>query len=330
MRTCVPLLEVVYYIPACLWCEAMGFERRERKSRFIHLNDTARPGLVCGPFWAISYYIGCPFKCSYCYLQGTFRGKVDPVVYTNRERLLAELDEWLARPGKLRLNAGEVEDSLALDGLIPLVDDLVPRFAAQHRHKLLLVTKSTNIRRLLEHDPKGQVIVAFSVNAPSVAERFELGAPHPLKRAEAAARVKDAGYYVTLRLDPMIPVEGWQAAYADYIHRVCETFQPDQWTLGSLRYFPTLPMWTAKLGRSTGVYGFPRERSPEDGRWRIPLDMRAEMYREAMGHIRQHDGNVTVRLCKETAPLYDRLGLQRKGCCYLAAMRDDDKDVQLL
>ena len=311
---------MVYYVADSTESEPMGFERRERKSRFIHLNDTAKPGLVCGPFWAISYYIGCPFKCSYCYLQGTFRGKVDPVVYTNREKLLAELDEWLARPGNLRLNAGEVEDSLALDGLIPLVDDLVPRFAAQQRHKLLLVTKSTNIRRLLNHDPKGQVIVAFSVNAPSASERFELGAPHPLKRAEAAARVKHAGYYVTLRLDPMIPVDGWRAAYGKFIDQVHDSFHPDQWTLGSLRYFPTLPMWTAKLGRSIEVYGFPRERSPEDGRWRIPLGVRAEMYAEAMGQIRQHDGDVAVRLCKETEALYHRLGLERKGCCYLAAL----------
>jgi DNA repair photolyase len=324
------LLDVVYYMSDPSESEAMRFERRDRKSRFIHLNNTAKPGLVCGPFWAISYYIGCPFKCSYCYLQGTFRGKVDPVVYTNREKLLAELDEWLARPGNLRLNAGEVEDSLALDGLIPLVDDLVPRFAAQQRHKLLLVTKSTNIGRLLKHDPKGQVIVAFSVNAPSVSERFELGAPHPLKRAEAAARVKDAGYYVTLRLDPMIPVERWQASYCGFIDEVYEIFRPAQWTLGSLRYFPTLPMWTGKVGRDRRVYDFPRERSPEDGRWRIPLDMRAEMYGQAMGRIRRHDSNVVVRLCKETEPLYHRLGLQRKGCCYLAAMRDNDKDVPLL
>lgn len=321
---------MVYYIADSIESEAMSFERRERKSRFIHLNDTARPGLVCGPFWALSYYIGCPFECSYCYLQGTFRGKVDPVVYTNREKLLAELDDWLTRPGNLRLNAGELEDSLALDGRIPLVDDLVPRFAAQQRHKLLLVTKSTNVRRLLKHDPKGQVIVAFSVNAPPVANQFELGAPDPLKRVKAAVRVKDAGYYVALRLDPMIPVDGWQPAYGGFIDQVYETFQPNQWTLGSLRYFPTLPMWTAKLGRSTDVYAFPRERSPEDGRWRIPLDMRGEMYSQAMGQIRQHDRNVAVRLCKETEPLYRTLGLQPDGCCYLAAMRDDDTDVGLL
>lgn len=298
--------------------EMMKVQQRERKSRFIHLNDTAKPGIVCGPFHAVSYYIGCPFACTYCYLQTTFRGKVDPVVYTNREKLLAELDAWLEQPGSFRLNAGELEDSLALDGHIPLVDDLVPRFAAQTRHKLLLVTKSTNIKNLLKHDPKGQVIVAFSVNAPMVSERFELETPHPLKRVEAAARVKEAGYYLTLRLDPMIPVEGWETAYPEFIDEVYRVFSPDQWTIGSLRYYPSLPMWTARVGRNTEVYEFAGERSREDGRRRIRIEVRAGLYRTAMEQIREHDGDVPVRLCKETDDLYHCLGLQPPGCCYSA------------
>ncbi len=299
----------------------MRVQRRERKSAFIHLNDTAKPGVVCGPFHAMSYYIGCPYQCSYCYLQGTFRGRVDPVVYTNREKLLAELDEWLAQPGELRLNAGELEDSLALDGVIPLVDDLVPRFAAQTRHKLLLVSKSTNVRNLLKHDPKGQVIVGFSINAPSVWERYERGTPHPLRRVEAAARVKEAGYDVTLRLDPMIPIDGWQEEYPTLIGAVYDIFSPHQWTIGSLRYFPGLPGWTRRVGRDTSIYAFASERSPEDGRKRVALETRATMYRTAVAAIRRYDADVPVRLCKETLALYERLGMAPDGCCYTQAMR---------
>lgn len=298
----------------------MPVQIRERKSPFIHLNDTAKPGIVCGPFHVLSYYIGCPYQCSYCYLQGTFRGQVNPVLYSNREKLLAELDEWLRQPGELRLNAGELEDSLALDGRIPLVDDLVPRFAAQDRHKLLLVTKSTNIRNLLKHDPKGQVIVGFSVNAPEVAERFEHETPHPMRRAEAAARVKEAGYYVTLRLDPMIPIDGWEEAYARFIDDVCTVIQPDQWTIGSLRYFSTLPYWTRRVGRDDAIYEFGQERSREDGRKRISMKTRARMYQAAFKRIRSHQPDATIRLCKETAELYQAVGMHADGCCYSVAM----------
>jgi len=298
----------------------MKYQTRERKSAFIHVNDTGRPGLVCGAFHALSYYIGCPYKCSYCYLQGTFRGKVDPVVYSNRERLLAELDEWLAQPGHLRLNAGELEDSLALDGVIPLVDDLVPRFAAQTRHKLLLVTKSANIRNLLKHEARGQVIVAFSVNAPEVSERFEQGAPHPLKRVRAAAQVKEAGYYVTLRLDPMIPIEGWERAYATFLNDACAVLTPDQWTLGTLRYFPSLPGWARRLGRDSSVFSYARERFGGDGRMRITFDLRAAMYRLGMREIGARQPGCPVRLCKETVDMHREVGSQQQGCCYSQAM----------
>ena len=299
---------------------AMSVKSRNRASRFIHLNDTAKPGIVCGPFHAISYYIGCPYRCSYCYLQATFRGKVEPVFYTNREKALREVDEWLAQPGRLRLNAGELADSLALDGAIPLVDDLVPRFAAQKRHKLLLVTKSTNIRNLLKHDPKGQVIVAFSVSCEPAWRKFEEGTPHPLKRAAAAARVKHAGYWVTLRLDPMLPIPSWRRSYPSIIRRIYERVRPNQWTIGSLRWFPSLPMWTRKVGRSTEVYNFGGKRAKEDGRYRLRDEVRAEMYRAVLGEIKSHDPKVICCLCKETRTMHRMVGLPANGCCYSKAL----------
>jgi len=294
----------------------MALQLRERKSPFIHVNDTTRPGLVCGAFHAISYYIGCPYRCSYCYLQTTFRGQVTPVAYTNRAKLLAELDTWLAQPGCLRLNAGELMDSLALDGVIPLVDDLVPRFAAQDRHKLLLVTKSANVGNLLKHDPRGQVIVAFSVNAPEVSTAYERGPPDPLRRVEAAARVKDAGYHLTLRLDPMIPVDGWREAYSRFLEQARRIVTPDQWTLGSLRYFTSLPVWAKKVGRDPSVFRFAGEWTPGDRRRRIPLPLRAAMYSTAMDVIRQRDGAAPIRLCKETVALHRALNSRQSGCCY--------------
>ena len=224
----------------------------------------------------------------------------------------ASSTRWLAQPGSLRLNAGELTDSLALDGVIPLVDDLVPRFAAQDRHTLLLVTKSANVGNLLKYDPRGQVIVAFSVNATEVSASYEKGPPEPMRRIEAAARVKEAGYQVTLRLDPMIPIEGWREAYARFLEEACRIVTPDQWTLGSLRYFTSLPMWTRKVGRDPSVFRFGSEWTPGDRRRRIPLSLRAAMYSTAMDVIRQRQGDVAVRLCKETAALHRRLGTDRQ------------------
>lgn len=296
----------------------MKMQVRERKSPFIHLNNkaTTHKGIVCEPFYVLSYYIGCPFACTYCYLQGTFKGQVDPVIYSNRERLLRELDLWLSLPGHLRLNAGELDDSLALDGKIPLVDDVVPRFIAQDRHTLLLVSKSTNVRNLLKYRPNGRVIVAFSINGVKAWELFEKKTPHPYKRIEAAAKVSEAGYITVVRLDPMLPVKGWPREYEELINRIYSTFCPHQWTVGSLRFFPHLPMWTANVGRDTSVYKFGVEVCHEDRRRRLKSRVRAELYRHAIQAIRTHDAKVPIRLCKETVRMYEMLGLRPQGCCY--------------
>lgn len=301
----------------------MKIQVRERQSPFIHLNDkaTTHKGIVCEPFYVLSYYIGCPFACTYCYLQGTFKGQVDPVIYSNRESLLRELDLWLSLPGQLRLNAGELDDSFALDGKIPLVDDLVPRFIAQDRHTLLLVSKSTNVRNLLKYHPNGRVIVAFSINCPTAWELFEKKTPHPYKRIEAAAKVSEAGYITVVRLDPMLPVKDWRREYEELIRRIYMAFYPHQWTVGSLRFFPHLPRWTAKVGRDTSVYKFDVEVCHEDRRRRLKSQVRAALYRQAIRAIRSHDPQVPIRLCKETIKIYQMLGLPRQGCCYNTRLR---------
>ncbi len=298
----------------------MKFQVRERKSPFIHLNDRANThkGIVCEPFYVLSYYIGCPFACSYCYLQATFRGQVEPIIYRNRDKLLAELDAWLSQPGNLRLNAGELEDSLALDGKIPIVDDLVPRFISQNRHTLILVTKSTNVANLLKYRPNDRVIVAFSVNSVSAWRLFEKQTPHPFQRLEAAAKVSEAGYITVLRLDPMLPIKNWEREYQELIDRAYSLFRCHQWTLGSLRFFPSLPMWTAKVGRSTQVYNFGVEISPEDNRRRLKTPVRFALYQHAIRCIKRHDPKVTIRLCKETEKMHHMLGLPCSGCCYNA------------
>jgi hypothetical protein len=133
--------------------------------------------------------------------------------------------------------------------------------------------------------------------------------------------VKEAGYYLTLRLDPMIPVDGWSEAYAAFLERACKVITPHQWTLGSLRHFSSLPMWAGKLGRDTSVFRFAREWCSGDRRRRIPLPVRAAMYETAIEVIRQHDGDVPVRLCKETTAVHGRLNTGQHGCCYSQALR---------
>lgn len=272
------------------------YRERERKSGFVRLFDKTPPGIVCPHFYILAHANGCPYDCAYCYLQLTFRGKVTPVVFRNAPDLFNDVNRFLEMSNPSVLNAGELSDGLALDDVSGLSRSLIPAFAQQERHKLLFLTKSDNVGQLLDLDHANRTIISFSVNAPAVARAYEKAAPPIERRIAAAQRVKAAGYPVRFRIDPIIPVPGWRSMYEEFVERVLEV-EPERITFGTLRYFPNVKSFARKLGRETSVFDFAPERSPEDGRFRVPLDLRISIYSSVLDRTW---GRTKAGLCKET------------------------------
>jgi spore photoproduct lyase len=274
---------------------------RKRFSNFIHYFDKTPPGIVCPHFHILAHANGCPFACAYCYLRLTLRHYPEPTVFSNTARLFQELRDWLlTQEDPAVLNAGELSDALAWDHSTMLSNNIVPLFAAQKRHKLLLLTKSVAINNLLEMEPTPQVIVSFSVNAPAVSIKYEPGAPPPLARLAAAKKLKAAGWEVRVRLDPLIPVPGWETAYGEIIAAVNE-LGPAVVTIGSLRFFRTL----INHAPPTDAFDYGTDHGDPDNRLRVPQDVREGMYRFCLDRIKC----LRIGLCKETVPMHRRLGL---------------------
>jgi spore photoproduct lyase len=288
---------------------APAFLERKRFSNFIHYFDQTPPGIVCPHFYVLAHANGCPYACDYCYLRLTLRHYPEPTVFTNTARMFQELRDWLlSREEPSVLNAGELSDSLAWDRDTGLTQNLVPLFESQKKHKLLLLTKSTNVEGLLRMDPTPQVIVSFSINAPAVARRYERGAPPAEARLAAAKKLREAGWEVRLRLDPVLPVEGWQDHYGEAVAAI-NTVKPAVVTLGSLRFFKTL---VSHAPRATDVFGFGRDHQDPDQRLRLPEEQRVEMYRFCIERLE----NLRVGLCKETESVHKMLSLPagRQSC----------------
>jgi spore photoproduct lyase len=279
------------------------YQKRRRKSNFVRLFDKTPPGIICPHFYILAHANGCPYDCSYCYLQLTFRGKVKPVLFQNLEDLTREVRQFLELPEPSVLNAGELSDGLAFDHVTGLSRFTVPVFAAQNRHKLLFLTKSDNVRRILDLEHGRQTIVSFSVNASAVSGIYEKAAAPIGKRLTAAGKTKAAGYPVRFRIDPIIPVPGWRNMYEELIDRILDV-EPERVTLGTLRYFPNVKSFARKLGRDTSVFDFATERSGEDGRYRVSLDRRLRVYSTLLERI---NNRVPVGICKETRRCRDVL-----------------------
>jgi spore photoproduct lyase len=220
----------------------------ERASKFIRrfAGPGEDSGIVCFKFWQLVPAGGCPYRCAYCFLQTVpwFRFNPDQLyglVYTNVDDMVGELTDWLDDPVPKMLIVGELQDGLVFDTAFkkvtskPLTHWIIPMFAQQKRHRLIFLTKSTEIQHALELPSTDRVVFSWSVNAEEVAQKWEHGAPLPSKRFAAAETMKKAGWPIRFRLDPMVPYGNWKKGYAEAIRKINCT-KPEMVTLGKGRF----------------------------------------------------------------------------------------------
>ena len=269
--------------------------------------------VVCPHFLELKWAYGCPFDCSWCYLKGTFRFRpegIKPVIkdYAKIELHVREfLNVETSASGETSLppeilNSGEIADSLMWEnGYKPFSKLIIPLFESQKKHKVLFLTKSTNIKNLLDIEPHNQAIISFSLNADKVAKKWEKKAPSVARRIEAASKVAQAGYEVRVRIDPMVPIYGWQEGYKELIDQIFGKFVPERITLGSLRGLQSTingtkdKSWQTYLG--------------EKSNWgkKIEFTHRYAMYLILMRHLKEKYDYTKISLCKETIQMWEKL-----------------------
>jgi spore photoproduct lyase len=256
-------------------------------------------------------------------------------VYGNYQQMLGEVKDWLACPTPRMLIVGELQDGLAFDSAYasvtgkPLTHHLIPLFAAQKRHRLIFLTKSTLIKHALKLSPTPQVVFSWSVNAEHVGRRWEQGAPLPSRRFAAAEMMQEAGWPIRLRLDPMIPYhdvqESWRDGYAETIERI-NNLGPEMVTIGALRA-SSMGLATAarKNGRPVDLFGYLSEKDPSGFKFRLPFDRQVELYRFAIERLDRR--RITPALCKEDVSVWKAVGLKFNGCHCLLEGEDVPNEI---
>ena len=297
-----------------------------RASRFIRRfsGPGDGSGIVCFRFWQLVPAGGCPYRCAYCFLQTTpwFRFNPDQLyglVYTNVDDMLSEIDAWLKDSTPKMMIVGELQDGLVFDRAFervtgkPLTHWIIPKFAAQSRHRLIFLTKSIEVDRALQLSPTPQVVFSWSVNAEEVAAKWEHGTPLPSERFAAAHKMKNAGWPVRFRLDPMVPYFGWRSGYSTAIRQI-NRIEPEMVTLGALRATSAGSLRTAakKNGRDDSIFDFLTEqRDPSGFKYRIPFEVQVNLFRYVIDRLKSP---IVPALCKEDQALWRVLGLHFRGC----------------
>jgi len=266
------------------------------------------PNDICCPhFYELNWAYGCRFNCAYCYLQGTLRGNVEPR-YKPLKEVISTLDAVFNHPLMVKpsvFNSGELTDSLVFPSIMEKISD---KFEEQEKHKLLILTKSSNVQFLLDKIRKN-TIVSFSINAPTVANNWEKGAAPPEKRIVAIEKLCTKGYDVRARIDPIFPIANWKKEYGELIEKLVPKSKITRITLGTPRGLAKTRLYS----KDPSWWKFAFEDNPaEDTGWgkKLAPYFRKEIYSYIIDKLRETGYNGHVALCKETVPMWAELGLK--------------------
>ncbi len=269
---------------------------------------------------AREYYLvhaaGCPFDCSYCYLQSYFQNPV-PTIFVNTGALFEQVEEiakGATAGGDILFHAGETADALALEHLSGFAADAVDFFSGLDSATLELRTKSANVDSILPLAHGGRTVVSWTLTPHAIADEYERGAASIETRLAAASDCAGAGYPVGLRLDPVIHFDGWRRAYRRLLEEISQSLSPQaihSIVLGCFRFPPRLrEVMIDRFGRDRLVLG--QFLPSPDGKMRYFRHIREEMYREILRLIREFLGEQCAKktaLSMEPEYVWCNLGL---------------------
>ena len=275
---------------------------------------SSEEGNTCPNYWHFSLYGFCPYGCTYCYLAGTPGVKFSPSVkiFTNIDDILDAIDKNARNIGRpTAFYHGKLQDGFALDPLTGYSRQLVPFFAEHKFARQVLLTKSADVRNLLDLDHAGHTILSWTLHPPEVSERFEPNTPPITKRIRAMKQCSDAGYPVRAVLMPLIPVDDWLDLYGVFLKQLLETIPLQRLTIGAIcSYQGAHHLMNRKLGSKNEIADHMRLAKAEDGRMRYPEELREKAYRHLIQTAKRVSPGLEIGLCLETHAMFEMLGLQ--------------------
>ena len=274
--------------------------------------------LTCCNYYVLNLGSQCNMNCSYCYLQSYLKAPV-MMMYSNLDQALQELDEMATLHPNLpyRVGTGEVIDSLSLDPLSLFSRELIAFFKKYPKWTLEFKTKSDKVDQFLDCDHAGNVVVSWSINAPSIIQSEEHGTATLEERLFAAEKCVQKGFQIAFHIDPLIYHPDWKKNYQELLDQVQSRFTPQQVnviSVGALRFQPEQRhLMRERFGMNSFVTSAEMFAS-EGNKLRYDFHLRQEMYDFVLGSFKKHDPKWKIFLCMETPETwissYDKTPMQ--------------------
>ncbi len=265
----------------------------------------------CCGYHVLNIGMNCPIDCVYCILQA-YLDKPWISSFVNREKMYEELtNELSSNPDRFyRIGTGEFTDSLAIDRITGLNEDLVTFMGQQDNVLFELKSKCTYIDPLKTMNHQGKTLISWSLNSEIIQKKEELRGASLDARFRAARKVVEWGYGLAFHFDPIVVHKNWREGYKKTIERLFREVPGDAivWiSLGALRFLPQLKnIATSRFPKSKIFYN--EFITGLDNKSRYFRQQREEMYLYIYELLKERVANDTcIYFCMESEDVWQKV-----------------------
>lgn len=263
-----------------------GAQERPAKEEVV-LQDDGRPIIGRCPVYSdktrccslqtLDAVMGCSMGCSYCSIGAFYAQKKN----TFHADLAQKLKAIKIDPKKrYHIGTGQSSDSLLWGDRHRVLSALYNWAGANPNIALEMKTKTTSISFFKDRPLQPNMLLSWSLSAPSVWRAEEHATASPAQRIDAARQAADLGYLVGFHFHPMFYFKGWEEEYQALAQTIEKLFSPDELftiSMGTLTYSKaSLKHLRESLNRQSKVLQIDFEEIA--GKFSYPLEIKEKLF----------------------------------------------------
>ena len=268
------------------------------------------PGRLDCSYHVLSPAMGCPFDCSYCFLN-FYMPERKIIIHSNLDKMVTEFRAFLDDKTNEfpRIGTGEFMDSMALKELDDLNMELVNTIKEYPKAVIEFKTKSSRIEPFLKQKGAANVVLSWSLNPQWIIDKEEKGTATLEQRLNAAKEAYKSGYSLAFHFDPIFMKQETLDDYKELVQTIFKTIDPAavKWfSLGGFRY--TEDLKHAILNKNNGEKWYLGEEYVRcsDGKYRFPKNLRIKFYNELGNEIKKN-GDIRTYMCMEEEAIWEKI-----------------------
>ncbi|NLI10102.1 MAG: hypothetical protein GX447_05050 [Elusimicrobia bacterium] len=283
----------------------------KQKSGFAEKCPCTQGCLSCG-YFNMNLGFGCPYECSYCYLQGYQNINAILLPY-NIKDFFDEFDKKFSDlKSTIRIGSGEFSDSLALDSFTQYSKNICDFFSGKKNVVFEFKTKSAQVENIFKYAKSENIAVSFSLAPKEISEKEEFLCSGVNERISAMKKLSQAGIKTAFHLDPIVFSQDFEPLYENLLEKVFSSVNGGNisWiSLGSFRFArETFKIMEKRFPVSSLLEG--EMFLDFDGKLRYPFDIRKKMYSFIVKYLlKKGVSKNKIYLCMENKDMWDALGI---------------------